>query len=176
MKILFLLFIFPFMFHPSHWFATKDYESLMNILLVWSRLFSSEQLNWNHYHTSILEQLGKLNDIKIFWVCTVLMRHVINTKLLLLLLLITIKISVSKPSDVINEYFRKLLIGFLEGDDGNRFLSMEIFWAKAFNHIVLYNDGIGLKSWIPCICTIGEGLWRFPQTKFSIPRMRIHRI
>ena len=55
------------------------------------------------------------------------MRHVINTKLLLLLLLITIKISVSKPSDVINEYFRKLLIGFLEGDDGNRFLSMEIF-------------------------------------------------
>lgn len=51
----------------------------------------------------------------------------ISTKLLLLLLLITIKISISKSSDVINEYFRRLLNGFVESDDGDRFLSMEIF-------------------------------------------------
>lgn len=51
----------------------------------------------------------------------------ISTKLLLLLLLITIKISVSESPNVINEYFRRLLNDFVEGDDGDRFLSMDIF-------------------------------------------------
>ena len=59
----------------------------------------------------------------------VFMRHVVNANLNQLLLFelpITIKSSISEPSDEIKESFGGLLLGIVKSEDSNIFLPMKI--------------------------------------------------
>ena len=78
---------------------------------------------------SFLEQLGKLDNIKVFQMGPVLMRHVINAnfnKLLFFELPITIKSSVFESSDEVKESLGGLLFSIVESEDSNFFLPMKI--------------------------------------------------
>ena len=60
---------------------------------------------------------------------SILMRHVVNAnlnQLLLLELSLTIKSSISEPSDEFKESFGGLLLGIVKSEDGNLFLPMKI--------------------------------------------------
>ena len=78
---------------------------------------------------SFLEQLGKLNNVKILQMGLVFIRHVVNAnfnKLLFFVLPITIKSRISKSSDEVKESFGGLLLGVVKCKDNNFFFSVKI--------------------------------------------------